>query len=295
MINFIKYQRYAALFSLIMLVGFSGFAFYKYRTVGHVFTYSVDFTGGTQVLLKFDKPTSAQELQQILDNNGWTGAITRDFSPEEVMIRVKEFSSDSQGLAERMRQTIITAKPDSDVVILESMAVGPGVGETLRWKSVYTVLIALIVLLGYIMLRFFSFGYALGAVVALFHDAVIMLAAFALFNREISVDVIAAILAVLGYSINDTIVIFSKIRENLKEHTGMPLSQVVNLTLNQTMRRTLLTSISTGLCVLSMLILGGPALFNFSFALLIGIIFGTYSSIYIASPVMMLVNRKPSK
>ena len=129
----------------------------------------------------------------------------------------------------------------------------------------------------------------MGAVAALFHDAVVMLAMFLFFDREISTNVICAILAVLGYSINDTIVIFSRIRENLKSMRGTPLRDIINASLNHTLKRTLLTSISTGLPVGVMLIFGGEALFDISFALLIGIVFGTYSSIYIASPIMMLL------
>ena len=125
----------------------------------------------------------------------------------------------------------------------------------------------------------------------LFHDAILMLAVFLLFDREISVNVIGAILAVMGYSINDTIVIFSQIRDNAKKMSHDSLKTIVNVSLNQTLRRTLLTSISTGLAVVSMLVLGGEALRDFSLALLVGIIVGTYSSIYIASPVMMLLDR----
>lgn len=291
MINFVKYQLHVALASLALFVAFGGFALYKYQKDGHVFTYSVDFTGGTQVLFKFDQATSHLELQKILEENGWPGATTRGFSDTESMARVKEFSSDSKGLAERMKTAISAAMPDKQITILESMAVGPGVGADLRSKSVYAVLIGLLILLIYSALRFWSLGFALGAVLALFHDSIVMLMAFAIFNREISVNVIGAILAILGYSINDTIVIFARIRENIKAMPGVPLGDVVNISLNQTLTRTTLTSFATALTVVSMLVLGGQVLFDFALALLVGIIFGTYSSIYIASPIMMLVNR----
>ncbi len=190
-----------------------------------------------------------------------------------------------------MQQAIEKSMKDVQVTILQSEAVGPGVGETLRGKSIRAIVFALLAMLFYIALRFWSFGFALGAVMALFHDAILMLAVFLLLNREISINVIAAVLAVMGYSINDTIVIFSQIRDNLAKFSHESLEKIVNISINHTLRRTILTSISTGLPVLAMLILGGEALRDFSIALLVGIIIGTYSSIYIASPVMMLLYR----
>lgn len=291
MINFVRYQGRIALASFLMFAAFGAFAFYKYSTEGHVFTYSIDFTGGTQVLLKFDQKTSPLELQNVLEAHGWAGATTRGFSDTEVMVRVKEFTSDSKGLADRMKAAINEDMPGREITVLESMAVGPGVMGDLRSKSIYAVLICLLILLIYSALRFWSLGFALGAVIALLHDAIVMLMVLAILNREVSINVIAAIVAILGYSINDTIVIFARIRENIKAMPGVSLGDVVNISLNQTLRRTLLTSFATALTVVSMLVLGGQVLFDFALALLVGIIFGTYSSIYIASPIMMLVNK----
>jgi preprotein translocase subunit SecF len=188
-----------------------------------------------------------------------------------------------------MRNTLAEQLPGYQVTIEQSDAVGSGVGESLRMKSFYAVLIALIAMLIYIAFTFWSWAYAIGAIVALFHDASVILLLFALFDFEISVNVIGAILAVLGYSINDTIVIFSQIRENRGTMGGSSLYDIVNVSLNQTLRRTILTSVSTAIPVSIMYFFGGEALKDFSFALLVGIIFGTYSSIYIASPIMMLL------
>lgn len=288
MVDFLKYRTISLIFSFSILAAFVG----VYIQRGG-FTYSVDFTGGTQVLLRFDKPVSSVEVKAILDKKGWPGATTRDFSETEVLVRVKDFTNDAKGLGERIRQ-ILGKELKSSVDILQSEGVGPGVGASLRWKSIKAVLIALIVLLLYIAFRFWSFAFAAGAVVALFHDALIMLAVFLFLDREISVNVIGALLAVLGYSINDTIVIFSRIRDNINKMQDTPLAQIVNVSLNQTLKRTLLTSISTALTVGSMFVLGGEALRDFSLALLVGIVFGTYSSIYIASPVMLLLQGKKS-
>ena len=293
MINFLKFRGFTTLFSLVMFVAFAGVAIYKQRTRGYVFSYSIDFTGGTQLLLKFDSPVKASEVKKIIVEKGWKDVITRDFSPEEVLVRVKEFAHDAKGVGERLRYAVDEGFPEHSVELLQSDRVGPGVGAAMRWKSIRAVLIALIAMLAYIALRFWSFSFAMGAVVALLHDAFAMLAVFLLFDRAISINVIAAILVVMGYSINDTIVIFSQIRENLKKMTDVSsLAEVVNTSLNRTFKRTMLTSISTGLPILVMLFFGGEALRDFSIALLGGIVFGTYSSIYIASPIMMMLYRQ---
>lgn len=293
MINFIKYRMVTAAASILLMGSFFCFAIYKRQTTGEVFRYSVDFTGGAQVLLKFSQPVSMLAIKDILDKEGWDGAALREFSSDEILVRIKldQVSKELGQVAEIMQSAVQKALPDMQVTVLQSESVGPEVGETLRGKSLKAVLLALLAMLAYVALRFWSFGFALGAVVALFHDAILMLAVFLLFDREISVNVIGAILAVMGYSINDTIVIFSQIRDNAKKMSHDSLKAVVNVSLNQTLRRTLLTSISTGLAVVSMLVLGGEALRDFSLALLVGIVVGTYSSIYIASPVMMLLDR----
>ncbi len=295
MVNILQYRKLTALVSLSILLGAAALFFYHIQTRGYAFNYSVDFTGGTQVLLKFNKDIQASDISAAL-NEQWPNAVLRKFDQDEYLVRVQEVANDPQGLSVHMVDAIKKAQPDYEVTVLENEAVGPGVGQTLRYKSLMAIFYALLILLGYIAVRFWSVSFAVSSVVALTHDALIMLAVFLLFGREISTNVIAAILAVLGYSINDTIVIYSQIRENLKSMHGASIYDIVNTSLNQTMRRTLLTSISTGLTVGAMFVLGGEALRSFSLALLIGIIFGTYSSIFIASPIVMLFykNKKSS-
>jgi preprotein translocase subunit SecF len=292
MINFLKYRTITAVSSLCLVIAFGAMAIYRYQTRGSVYTYSVDFTGGTQVLFEFDNPVDTTLVRQIMLDAGLTSANTREFGKNEVLVRVKEFESDTVGLGERMRIALQNKMPDNNVRILQTESVGSGVGADLRGKSLYAVIIALLFMLGYIAMRFWSFAFATGAIVALVHDAIVMLAIFLFLDREISINFIAAVLTVLGYSINDTIVIFAQIREFLRKRKGVSLETVVNDSLNYTLRRTVLLSVSTGLPVLVMLIFGGEALQDFSLALLIGIIFGTYSSIYIASPIMMLLQPK---
>jgi preprotein translocase subunit SecF len=291
-INFLKYRKATALSSLALMIAFVGVAVYRQQTRGSVYTYSVDFTGGTQVLLGFEQEVDGSYVKQIIVDNGWLSANTREFGKTEVLVRVKEFDADMVGLGERMKDAVQQEMPENRVQILQTESVGAGVGADLRGKSVYAMSVALILMLLYIAMRFWSIAFATGAIFALIHDALVMLAIFLFLDREISINFIAAILTVLGYSINDTIVIFSQIREFMKKRKGVPLDTIVNDSLNYTLRRTMLTSISTGLPVLVMLFFGGEALQDFSLALLIGIIFGTYSSIYVASPIMMMLQPK---
>lgn len=292
-IDFLKYRMVYALLSMVIMASFVGLIAYKKMTRGQVFTYSVEFTGGTQILLGFDKPVTSSALVAILDKHGWHGATTREFSAQEILIRIKEFSSDIAGLSTKLQKVVQDELGDTNVEVLKIDSIGEGIGAALSWSSIKAVVIAMILMLIYIAWRFWSFAYATGAIVSLFHDAVVILLLFLVLDKEISMNVIGAIMAILGYSINDTIVIFARIRENLKTMKNVSISEIVNVSLNQTLRRTTLTSAATTLVVIALIALGGETLRDLSLALLVGIIFGTYSSIYIASPVMlMLYNRE---
>jgi len=165
--------------------------------------------------------------------------------------------------------------------------VGPKVGADLRKQAIYATLLALAGMLAYIWFRF-EWMYGLGAVIAVFHDTLITIGMFSLFNKEMDLTVIAALLTLVGYSMNDTIVIFDRIRENLKMNLRMPLEAVMNLSVNQTLSRTVMTSGLTFLTCIALFLFGGPVLHGFSFALVCGIIVGTYSSVFIASPIVLL-------
>jgi preprotein translocase subunit SecF len=225
----------------------------------------------------------------LLEQQGWQGAIARDFSSNEILVRVKEFSDDPAGLGEKMKQDLMKAQPDNPVTIQSNDSIGPGVGAEYRSRSLIGIIVGLIAMMIYIALRFRSLAFATGAFVSLFHDAIVILAMYLFFDKEISVYVIGAILTVLGYSINDTIVIFARIRENIAKLRGTPIEQIVNISINETLRRTLLTTFATLLVVVALLLFGGETLRSLSLALLVGMVFGVYSTIYIASPVMLLL------
>ncbi|MGB8467427.1 MAG: protein translocase subunit SecF [Candidatus Babeliales bacterium] len=288
MINFLKYRYVYAFFSALMMVSFIGLVLYKRATRGHAFTYSIEFSGGTQGLFKFAQPVSSTNVISALEHDGWEGVTTREFGPQELLVRVKETSDDVANSGERMRTTLEKELGQS-VQLLQIDSIGQAIGQTLSWNSLKAVLISLILMMIYIGVRFWSFSFGAGALISLFHDAIAILLFFLIFDKEISINVIGAILAVLGYSVNDTIVIFAQIRKNLALHKHMTPYDITNMSLNQTLRRTVLTAFATTLVVIALAVFGGEALRDLSLALLVGIVFGAYSSIYMASPIMLLL------
>lgn len=284
MVDFIKYRTISFSIFALLIISFVGL--YQYRGG---FRYSIDFTGGTQVIVRFDQPVSVGQVRDVLKSSGnWKNIEASEFDKSDVRIRIPEISLESSGLGQQIKDTLEKALPDVHVEIRQSEQVSPSIENALMWNAAKAIFLALLAILLYIFLRF-RFSFAIGSIVALSHDTLVILTAFLLLNWEISLDVIAAILTVLAYSNNDTIVIFARIRERMRKHmAGQSMNEVANEAINSTLTRTLLTSFATALVVVSILIFGGSALRGLSFPLLLGIVFGTYSSIFIASPVMLL-------
>lgn len=280
MVHFSQYRIQSALLSLLLI--FAGIVAYVYHGG---FRYSVDFTGGTDIRMRFEKPENTAAIQKAISDE-WKGTVYNILDANEIIIRVQDTPETTQHLDEKIQATVDAVSTDNPGTILQINSLSSAVGDALRYSSLKAVLIALFLMLLYIAFRF-QFAFAIGAVLALFHDALTVLAVFLLINREISIDVVGALLAVLGYSINDTIVIFAQIKKNLKAMKGKPLALIVDASINQTMRRTLLTSTATALVVGSMFAFGGESIRSLSLAILLGIIFGTYSSVFIASSIMM--------
>lgn len=293
MINFLKWQNYGLFLFIALFFVFAGVFAYKRATTGSAFLYSVDFTGGTQVLLRFSKQVSSAEVVKVLEANNFPQPVIREFSKTELLVRVAKHDANVEGTAQGIKRVLKENLADNDVEIRQVDSVGAGVGQSLWWSSLYAFVAGLAIMLVYILTRFWSFGFAFGAVGSLTHDAFVILLFCLLFNYEISAGVIAAILTVLGYSINDTIIIFARIRENMaKAARTTPISTVVNTSINETLRRTLLTTVSTVIVLVPLILFGGEVLRTLSILLMVGFIFGTYSSIYIASPLMLLFTKK---
>lgn len=255
--------------------------------------YGIDFAGGTLVQVKFTQPTDAAAIKKAMTGLDVGNPVVQRFgdNQNEFLIRVEQTSSELQGLSIDIQNTLEKTYSKGNVEIRRVEMVGPQVGKDLRVKGLKAIFYAMIGLLVYISWRF-EFRFAVGAIVALVHDVMITLGAFSVFGKEIDLPIIAAFLAIIGYSLNDTIIVYDRIRENLGKHNKESFPYIVNRSINETLSRTLLTSGTTLLVVLALFILGGGVIHNFAFAMLVGVVVGTYSSIFVASPILIFWQQK---
>ncbi len=271
---FMKYRRYALLLSLILVLGSVVLIAVKGVNLG------VDFTGGIVLQVEFPSAVEVSDVRSGLSSIGQGQAIIQAYSDKEVLIR---FQAQDE---EVRREVLDTLKRDfGEIKVLKLDKVGPVVGKELRNQAFVSLTLALAGILLYMAFRF-KFRFGVAAVFALLHDALIMLGAYSITGKEVSAAFIAAILTVVGYSLNDTIVVLDRVRENWELVKTKGIIDLVNLSINQTLGRTINTSVTTLLPVIAMYIFGGEVISNFAFAFLIGIVVGTYSSIFIASSIV---------
>ncbi len=249
--------------------------------------YGIDFVGGTLVQVKFSENTDAAEIKDGLADLELGSVVVQHFGDDanEYLIRVQESTKDKD-LSRLISGSLEASFGEGKVDIRRVEMVGPQVGKDLRQKGLLSILYAMIGILIYVSWRF-ELRFAVGAIIALLHDVLITLGAFSLSGREIDLPIIAAFLAIIGYSLNDTIIVYDRIRENYGKHQKKGFAAVVNSSINETLSRTILTSGTTLLVVLALFVFGGGVIHNFAFALLVGILIGTYSSIFVASPVLI--------
>ena len=265
---------------------------------------SIDFKGGTLVAVNFTEPVDINKIRSSLSSVSIDGQ-NFDFSKEEikhfgdesnVAIRIASIENEPPRFANRVSESLASIYPDllpsekSDF-ILSIDKVGPKVGAELSSDAVLAILYALGFILIYISIRF-EFKYAIGAIAALTHDVLITLGVFSILGYEISLAVIAAFLTIVGYSLNDTIVIFDRVRENVKSSKGSSMESVINQSINDSLSRTIVTSLTTFLVVLILFLVGGEVIHTFSFAMIVGVVIGTYSSIFVASPIVIRMDKK---
>ena len=248
--------------------------------------YGLDFTGGSLVELHYPKEIEVGNIRQSLTNAGYEGAQVALFgSTQDVLIKLPGSVSDTLG-AEIIQ--VLRQESSEDIDLRRVEYVGPQIGSELRDDGGLAMLLALGLMMLYITFRFQS-RFAGAAVLALIHDVIIVLGIFSLFNLDFDLTVLAALLAVIGYSLNDTIVVSDRIRENLRIQRGSDTEEVINLSLNQMLSRTLITSLTTLLVLTSLYLFGGELIKNFALALILGVVVGTYSSIYIASNALVMM------
>ena len=281
---FMKYRRFAYLFSGALVV-----ATVAWLVAHGGPKYSVDFTGGTLLQIRLGRVLPADQVRQALDAGGLKGAELQQMTGEnraEFLIRIQSQGQGQGDLFARARDAIHARMPEVAVELRRTEAVGPKVGSELRRKAIWAVLGSLGAILLYVGIRY-EFKYALGAVVALFHDVFVTLGVLCFTGREVSLTVLAALLTIAGYSINDTIVVFDRIRERNKALRKEKHSRVMDIAVNETLSRTVITAFTVFLSALALFIWGGEVLRDFSFAMLVGTVFGTYSSVYVASALAL--------
>ena len=243
-----------------------------------------DFTGGTSVELTYDKPADLSEIRGLLAEAGYEGAVIQYFGAQtDVKVSLQEAETD--GLAQALAE-LLRADGKYQVDVASVSFVGPQVGDDLRDQGGLGMITAFALVMLYVAMRF-QYKFAMGAVLALVHDVIIVVGFFSVFQWDFDLTVLAAILAVIGYSINDTIVIFDRIRENLRIMRKTPVLEIINTSITQTLSRTIVTSLTTSLVLAALYYFGGALIHGFATALLLGIIVGTYSSIYIASTIVV--------
>ena len=278
-INFMGQRKLASILSIFLIIG----SIISFGTKGLVL--GLDFTGGTQIEVGYQESADLTDIRAQLDKSGFETPVVVHFGSEkDVLIRMQ--GKPESGLSDAVLKVLQINQPG--VILRRVDFVGPQVGEELQENGGLGMLTALLVVMMYIAIRF-QYKFSLGAVIALAHDVIITLGFFSVTGLEFDLTVLAAVLAVIGYSLNDTIVVSDRIRENLRLLRISNLEAVINKSLTQTLGRTLVTSLTTLLVLISLFLFGGELIHNFSIALIVGVFIGTYSSIYVASNMLLVL------
>ncbi len=281
--NIIDKRKFGAILSgVLIVIGLLSIVFHNGLRLG------IDFQGGTLMQLQFEQPVGISEVRTAMEEVGFGSAeIQRFGTPQELLIRVLSLSGEEGHRASEQIQASISEQLSGNPFEVRRLEeVGPEIGGELQTQAVLAILSALLGIVLYISIRF-EFKFAIAAIIALVHDILITLGVFSLLNLEIGLSIIAAFLTIVGYSLNDTIVVFDRVRENLKAMRREAYDSLVNTSINQSLSRTVVTSVTTFMVVLVLYLGGGEVIKNFAFALIIGVVIGTYSSIFVASPVIV--------
>ena len=279
-INFNKYFRPFNSVSIILIIISLGFLVFK------GLNYGVDFKGGTLIEVRSNNPdTDISRIRATFKNMNLGDVSVKNFGKEnDFIIKIEKKLNNDPNFINNIKQNVTKNALDLDFRRVES--VGPKVSSELLKAGVIAICLSLAAMLIYIWIRF-EWQFSLGAILALFHDVILTLGIFSLFSLEINLSIVAAVLTIVGYSMNDTVVIYDRVRENLKKNSDLKIFDVTNLSINETLSRTIITSITTLLALFSIFIFGGEILKGFSLAMILGVFFGTYSSIYIANSVLI--------
>ena len=284
-VDFLRVKNIATIISVLAIISSLFFLFYKNLNFG------IDFKGGTLIEIKKDKELSIAEIRNQLSELNIGDIQIQTFGSDDIILIRIENSTNLVINADMSSIELIRSKLGNDVIIQRTEIVGPKVSSELIQKGIIAIIIAVFLMLFYIWIRF-EWQFSIGAVTALIHDVMITMGIFSLLQIEFNLSIIAALLTIIGYSMNDTVVVYDRIRENLRKYKQMNIFDLINQSLNETMSRTLLTSVTTLLALFSLYFLGGEVLKGFALAMIIGVFIGTYSSVFIASQIILYLNVK---
>lgn len=252
----------------------------------------IDFAGGTAIQLKFEKPINIHDVRKALEDGGIRDFDLQDLpSVNKLLIRAKKTEQQLGQASDTITGIISQKLPDNKYLVDSTTAIGPKVGGKLRVDAANAIAMATIGILIYVAIRF-KFDFAVGATIATFHDVLAVLAIFYLMGREINLILVTALLTIAGYSLTDTVVVFDRIRENLRIKIKEPIETVMNLSINEVLSRTIITSLTVLLTSVALFFFGGEVIHDFALAMILGVIVGTYSSVFVASPIVLLWRRK---
>ncbi|MDF1797031.1 MAG: protein translocase subunit SecF [Coxiellaceae bacterium] len=269
-IGFMRQRYIAAAFSIILFVASIAAIWINGLNLG------LDFTGGTQIDVTFTQPVDVNQIRENLNKEGFEQAIVQTYTTKDISIRIGQ----QKGMdVAQIRAKVLAATPGAHVGQLQQ--IGAQVGKSLMTSGILAIIVSMLATMVYIALRF-DYRFAISGAIALIHDPILILGVFAAFHLEFNLIVLAALLTVIGYSLNDTVVVYDRVRENFRKHRKKAPVEVMDLSINQTLSRTIMTSGLTLLVVIALFVYGGEVVHNFSLALIIGIVIGTYSSIYVA-------------
>ena len=284
-INFLRVKNIATILSILALISSLFFLVYKNLNFG------IDFKGGTLIEIKKDTQLSIAEIRNQLSELNIGDIQIQTFGSDDIILIRIENSKNLIINADMSSIELIRSSLGNDVIIQRTEIVGPKVSSELIQKGIIAIIIAVLLMLFYIWIRF-EWQFSIGAVTALIHDVMITMGIFSFLQIEFNLSIIAALLTIIGYSMNDTVVVYDRIRENLRKYKQMNIFDLINQSLNETMSRTLLTSVTTLLALFSLYFLGGEVLKGFTLAMIIGVFIGTYSSVFIASQIILYLNVK---
>lgn len=291
-INFLDKRRYAFVVSSILFI--LGLIAVLSIPLGRA-NLGIDFAGGVAIQLKFDKPFKINEMRRLLEEGGFKDADLQEFTEgNKLFIRLKTTEGNLRNISNGIKAVFLEKLPDNTFAIDSIAEVGPTVGKKLQKDAVLAIAIALLGILLYVAWRFeFKFGVA--AVIATSHDVLAVLGLYYIAGKEINLLTITALLTLAGYSLTDTVVVFDRIRENLRKRAKEGLEALINRSINEVLRRTIVTSVTTLLVLLSLIYFGGEVIHDFSLALFLGVLIGTYSSVFVASPLLLIWKGKRGK